>query len=736
MNRCLLLVLLVFVGVHSHTYAQNLQSKDFAMQIRVETVKDSKNRIALSWSSDSNSTKISILRKLKSEPNFWMKDSVILPGNATMYIDSSVEENVVYEYAVCRNAKDSLFNRIAIGYVATGVNLLPIPTRGKVLILVDETFATPLAPKLDRYENLLTLDGWYPVRMSVPRAEQFDSAKVRITKKIIEDEYFRTIGGKLEAVVLVGRVPVPYSGAFKSNTNFSPPDGHPDHGGAWPADVFYGDIVDLNGSPATPYWTDETVNMSRNNEDSNAVKARTRNENIPGDGKFDNTALPTDVDVAVGRIDFFNLPVFSDKTELQLLERYFDKNYAYRTGQINVNYNGIIDDNFGPFVNNQGSFQFAESFAGTGWRNFASILGPDSVKAGKLFAETEVKQHLFSYGTGGGWFTSAGGVGTSTDFATKKPQSIFMFLFGSYFGDWDHQDAYMRSALASDPQVLTVAWAGRPHWFIHHMTVGETMGYATKIAQNNPAANNPGFGVIMPYYGMGITLINPVNSQIVSQGAQHFGGNLIHIALMGDPTLRIYEVDPPIDLTAVENEGGVSLQWSSPKEAIDGYLLYYSNDPKGNFKQVPTVIPKTSTSFVHTLADTGIRYYMVKAHRRTRLNGQAYFNESIGTMSAPIVYTSVKTIAENNDLKLSVVPNPIENTSVITLETSSNEPAIVSLTDMSGRTIASKTVQFVSGKMTFNFETLIPKESVASGSYLLQCTIGNATKTIPIILQR
>jgi hypothetical protein len=55
---------------------------------------------------------------------------------------------------------------------------------------------------------------------------------------------------------------------------------------------------------------------------------------------------------------------------------------------------------------------------------------------------------------------------------------------------------------------------------------------------------------------------------------------------------------------------------------------------------------------------------------------------------------------------------------------------------MSGRTIASKTVQPVSGKMTFNFETLIPKESVASGSYLLQSTIGNATKTIPIILQR
>lgn len=736
MNRLLLILLLVFFGVVSHTLAQNLQSKDFAMQIRVETVKDSKNRIALSWAADSNSTKISIMRKLKSEPNFWLKDSVILPGNATMYIDSSIEENVVYEYAVCRNAKDGNFNRIAIGYVATGVNIQPIPSRGKVLILVDDTFATQLAPKLDRYENLLTLDGWYPVRKSVPRAENFDSSKVMQTKRIIEKEYKQLKGGVLEAIVLVGRVAVPYSGAFKSGSNFSPPDGHPDHGGAWPADVYYGDVVDPSGSLSTSYWFDDQVNMTRFNADSNAVKARIRNENKPFDGKFDNTLLPTDVDVAVGRIDFYNLPVFTDKTELQLLERYFDKNYAYRTGQIAVNYKAVVDDNFGAFVNNQGSFQFAESFAGTGWRNFASILGPDSVRSGKLIADTENSQHLFSYGTGGGWFTSASGVGTSTDFATKKPQSIFMFLFGSYFGDWDHQDALMRAALASDPQVLTVAWAGRPHWFIHHMSVGETMGYATKIAQNNPAGNNPSIGSIMPYYGMGITQINPANSQIVAQGAQHFGGSLIHIALMGDPTLRIYEVEPPTDVTAVEIQGGVSLQWAPTKEAIDGYTLYYSNDPKGNFKQIPTVISKNNTSYVHSLPDTGTRYYMVKAIKRTRLNGQAYFNESLGSMSSPIVYTTVNSIAEKNELQMSVVPNPIENTSLVSIESTSKEPAILSITDMSGRTIATKTIENISGKFSFNFETLMPKETVVSGSYLLQCTIGNATKTIPIILQR
>jgi hypothetical protein len=735
MKSYLLLLLCTFIALTTHTVAQELQSEDFAMLVHVETYKNSKNYVVLSWDVDSNATKYSIIRKLKSEPNFYAKDSVILSANATSYIDSTVEENVVYEYEICKNAKDGNFNRIAIGYVATGVNILPIPFRGKVLILVDQTFETQLDSKLDRFENSLTLDGWYPVRKSVPRAETFDSAKVQITKTIIEEEYYRA-GSKLEAVVLVGRVAVPYSGAFKAGTNFSPPDGHPDHGGAWPADAYYGDIVDNFGSPAMFSWTDQAVNMSRNNADSNAVKARSRNENVPFDGKFDNTQLPSAIELQVGRIDFFDMPAFTGKTELQLLENYFDKNNAYRTGQIAVNYKAVVDDNFGARINDIGNFHFAEAFAGSGWRNFASILGPDSVKIGKLFNETEASQHLFSYGTGGGNFTGAGGVGSSQDFVTKKPQSIFMFLFGSYFGDWDHRNAFMRAALASDPQVLTCAWAGRPHWFIHHMTVGETMGYATRIAQSNPLASDPQVGIIMPYYGMGISTVNPVNNQIVRQTTQHFGGNQIHIALMGDPTLRIYEVEPPSALTAIEVDSGVALQWTAPKENIDGYLLYYSNDPKGNFERIPTVIPKTQTSFVHTKSDTGLRYYMVKAHRRTRLNGKAYFNESLGSMSPSLVYTSVNNQAISESLQLSVVPNPIKNTSVVTIYSSLVQDAILSLTDMSGRKIVTKKIENFNSSYSINFETFISKESLANGSYLLQCTIGNVSKTIPIVVQR
>ena len=71
---------------------------------------------------------------------------------------------------------------------------------------------------------------------------------------------------KNHSLFLLGHVPVPYSG----NIN---PDGHPDHQGAWPADGYY---ADMDGT-----WTDISVN--------NTVATGTRNDNVPGDGKFDQS---------------------------------------------------------------------------------------------------------------------------------------------------------------------------------------------------------------------------------------------------------------------------------------------------------------------------------------------------------------------------------------------------------------------------------------------------------------
>lgn len=83
--------------------------------------------------------------------------------------------------------------------------------------------------------------------------------------------------------------------------------------GAWPADVYYGDVDGI--------WTDVSVNSTT------ASPART--QNAPGDGKFDQSVVPGNVELQVGRVDFNGMPSFT-LTEQQLLQNYLNKNHEYR----------------------------------------------------------------------------------------------------------------------------------------------------------------------------------------------------------------------------------------------------------------------------------------------------------------------------------------------------------------------------------------------------------------------
>lgn len=130
----------------------------------------------------------------------------------------------------------------------------------------------------------------------------------------------------------------------------------------------------------------------------------------------------------------------------------------------------LIDDNFGAFN--------GEAFAVTGFRT-AALVGWDNLNDTFKYMNATNDPFLFGLGCGGfiisvleltvgGSYTSASGVGTSTSMKTSNPRIAFALLFGSYFGDWDNQNNFLRSAIASD-YTLTSSWSGRPHWMIHHM---------------------------------------------------------------------------------------------------------------------------------------------------------------------------------------------------------------------------------------------------------------------------
>ena len=89
----------------------------------------------------------------------------------------------------------------------------------------------------------------------------------------------------------MGNIPVPYSGDIA-------PDEHPNHTGAWPADVYYGD---MDGT-----WTDQSANYQQTVNSDPADRARL--SNTPGDGKFDQTTPPSAVELQVGRVDLAGMP--------------------------------------------------------------------------------------------------------------------------------------------------------------------------------------------------------------------------------------------------------------------------------------------------------------------------------------------------------------------------------------------------------------------------------------------
>src|SRR5690606_7055886 len=198
---------------------------------------------------------------------------------------------------------------------------------------------------------------------------------------------------------------------------------------------------------------------------------------------------------------------------------------------------GLVDDNFigqGP------------GFASNGYRGFSPLVGPPNVSNADYFSTMAGQSYLWSYGCGGGTWDGANGIGNSGTFASTSVHSVFTILFGSYFGDFDSGNNFMRSSLGSGT-ILTCFWAGLPNWFFHHMGLGETIGYATKLTQNN------GNGHYEP--------ANP-----------HAGR--VHIALMGDPTLRMAMVGPPTNVMGTVNGNSVSLTWTASMDNVLGYHVY------------------------------------------------------------------------------------------------------------------------------------------------------------------
>jgi hypothetical protein len=564
--RPVVLLLALAAGLFGPSHAQ-VSSKSYAVMLKALT-RAEPPAIKLSWEHDPNAHEYIVARR--NGPSWQTVAS--LDASETSWIDSNLELGEAIEYRVTSVTTSGYEG---LGYIYAGVEV-PLPgARGTVLLVIDRSVAPELEIELRRFEWDLAGDGW-----QVRRLDVFRSASVQSVKQGIVDHFIEETGA-LKAVVLLGHVPVPYSG------NFSP-DGHSDHRGAWPADAYYGD---MDGT-----WTDTAAR--------NTTSLDPRNWNIPGDGKFDQSLLPSDVDLAVGRIDFHNLPCFEQtkiaRTEIDLLRAYLNKNHHFRHKILVAPERAVLADFFGA--------RRGEAFASSGWRNFSPLLGPGTVSevgAYQLFPKLSQADHLWAYACGGGSFQTLDNVGSSFDFAENEIKAVFTMFVGSYFGDWDNENAFLRSALASG-NCLATSWAGRPHWFYHHMGLGEPIGVSTLASQNNRSSG--------PY------------------GRANNGTRGVHISLLGDPTLRMYPVEPPRNLHAeLVGEGPVLIWEHSIDSEVLGYHLYRGSDPRRPFVRLTSEPISTNKFELSEIGEAAV--YMVRAVKLQRTSSGSFYHESQGIFS-------------------------------------------------------------------------------------------------------
>lgn len=567
-------------------------------------------RIRLSWSQklQSRTTAQRIHRRLRGA-SAWTK-LADLSLAATSYADTTALDGVEYEYWLERPL--SISPGLAVGYLSAGAYLPAPDSRGKLLLVVDSSLTGAIAADLQQLERDLSHDGWTVQRISVSR-----TASPRTVRSALQSAYLAD-RANVRMVYLLGHVPVPYSG---NNS----PDGHPEHRGAWPADGYYGDMDGV--------WTDSWL--------YNVQASSGRNDNVPGDGKFDQSNFPSLLELGVGRVDLSGLTKApsSAVTEAELMRRYLRKAHDYRTKSgeyAAIPRRVLVHDALTSF-----------STGISGWHWGLSALGRpgvvpfDVAPGGAWFTAGYAggRSYLLGYAGGYGSHESVSGVGTTADFGWRTHRVVFLGMFGSYFGDWDTPNNLMRSVLAGNASGtslgLATFWAGTPSYFMHSTAMGHPIGLAIRDSQNALTPGGTGYRPGGPRWGS----YNPLSG--------------VFTGLMGDPALRLHVVAPPRNVTATSAQGRVSLTWSASTETdLVGYHVFRSASPTGPFTRV-TRAALSVPAYAET-ATAGLTYtYLVKALRLERSPGGTYFNHSMGT---PVTHTVLGSTGTSSSVAVVLEP--------------------------------------------------------------------------------
>jgi hypothetical protein len=568
-RRLLGVVLILCLGVSGSLQAD--MTWVYAVQISA-SFQTNPPQITLHWEPDElGANSYVVYRKLKTD-TAWGSGTV-LSGSVSNFTDSTVSVGSAYEYQVTKHAA---LGYTGYGYIYAGINTPLIEDRGTALLIVAADTSS-LAEELKRLQTDLVGDGWFVIRHDVSSNDSPASVKDLILSDYDADPVH------LQALFLFGHVPVLMSGQLDY-------DSHGER--ALPADGFYGTM--------TGNWR---LDLAPTNRPS---------------------YFPAEVKLMVGRVDFFNMPGLTAPTpwpdETELLRRYLNKDHSWRHKLLVVPRRALMANRVGGAN--------GKAYAASGYRNFETFVGPGNTLEADI-SDAALPEHrwislatnstwLWSFGCGGGQDGVISQLGThdiyhdvwSSDIVGQDAKVVFSMFFGSHFGDWTRTDNIMRSALATPSVGLTACIVGLPHWFCHHMALGEPIGYAARLTMNNATLYK-----------------NQVNALT----------RAVFINLLGDPTLRMESVAPPSELSASSTNTTVNLSWLSSTDSVLGYHVYRAGSADGPFTRLTDSLI-TTTSYTDSAGfASSNRTYMVRAVALQENPSGTYFNPSEGIFAQIIV---------------------------------------------------------------------------------------------------
>ncbi len=573
------------------------------------------NVITIVWPTNQFGNTVNIYRRnYTNNPLQWanwtsIKTNAGSPVFAGIYNDTNVISGTHYEYqlrvgstnTVCGTNID--FGYYAFEYINAGVYIPAQDQRGNVILLVESGIAGSLTTELNTLVSDLRGDGYKVFRHDIAAVDVTAGASwytaITNTKALIYADYI-TSPSTQWTIFILGHVPVPFSG---DNT----PGFHSDNVGAHPSDWYY---ADTNAAS----WTDSTVNDS--------TSSWADEPNVPGDGKFDQSNMPTHPELRLGRVDLRNMPAFAS-SEVQLLSQYLNRDHQWRHKQFTVRNRALIGTNSSVTVPPYENYGVYSGLFGNGTNYDVANWLTTSTNA--------ATSYLMASSHGNGSYTNDLLLGNTTNFAQGNLYSVFNSMYGSYYGDWDS------SQHPNDVMIAPLC------------TTGYTLGlyYREQQVCMNPSSMDDPYADDL--YNQAANWFVGSSAQYIQLGYWYTNGSTFlnpqrlanYTTYFGDPTLRIRQVAPPTNATVTASGSDNILTWTNASDSnIQGYYVYRAPASDLNSYTRLTTVPVNSP-YTNSGGASSTYNYLVRTVKLEQSDARSYYAVSQGSEVTTLVGPTV-----------------------------------------------------------------------------------------------